>query len=293
MSENTMVLGFAEYEQQGKALAQALALDYEQVDIHHFPDGESKIRLPVNLPEKLIVCRSLNQPNEKLIELILVAASARKHGVKQLILVVPYLCYMRQDIEFHPGEVVSQKIIGKMLADYFDGVVTVDSHLHRINHLSEAVPLDMAINLTATQPMAEFLSEQMDSPFLLGPDGESRQWVSAIAQHQGLDFAVATKQRFGDRDVRITLPDADFAGRHIVLVDDVASSGRTLEVAAQLLQPFKPASISVLVTHALFIGDAIERLQKLGVENIWSCDSVPHKTNRISLANLLAASLKK
>ena len=292
MSLKSCVLGFQEYEQQAMAIAQAASMDYAQVDVHRFPDGESKIKIPTHLPQEVIVCRSLNQPNEKLIEILLVAAAAKQQGVKKIILIAPYLCYMRQDMEFHPGEIVSQKIIGKMLADYFDGVITVDSHLHRIDTLSQAIPLEMAVNLTATKPMAEFLKQQFEQPFLLGPDGESRQWVSAIAEYHGFDFAVATKQRFGDRDVRITLPDENFSGRHIVLVDDVASSGRTLEVAAELLQPHKPASISVLVTHALFMGDAMQRLKNQGVRNIWSCDSVVHETNQISLANLLAAACR-
>jgi len=293
MSSNTCLLGFSEYEQQAKAIAAAAAIDYAQVDIHRFPDGESKIFLPVNLPERVIVCRSLNQPNKKLIEILLVAAAAKQQGVKNIILLAPYLCYMRQDMAFNPGEIVSQKIIGKMLADYFDTVITVDAHLHRIEKLSQAIPLEKAINLTATQPMTNFLRQQFKRPFLLGPDAESKQWVSAIAQQQGFDFAVASKQRLGDRHVDITLPDVDFSERDVVLVDDMASSGRTLEVAASLLKPHKPASINVLVTHALFMGDAVQRLQRHGIQNIWSCDSVPHETNSISLAKIFAENLRE
>ncbi len=108
--------------------------------LHHFPDGESLIRLPPSLPEHVIVCRSLNQPNDKLIELLLCATTARELGAKRLTLVAPYLSYMRQDIANQPGEAVSQRIVGKLLAELFDDVLTVDPHLHRISSLDPGDP---------------------------------------------------------------------------------------------------------------------------------------------------------
>lgn len=293
MSHPALILGFPECEQQVEKLADITGINHAEVVIHRFPDGESKLTLPENLPVHVIIYRSLDHPNDKLVELLLVAAAARQQGCSQLTLMAPYLCYMRQDIAFNPGEIVSQKIIGKLLADNFDAVITVDSHLHRIQHLSEAVPLKTAINLTATHPMSDFLKEKLENPFLIGPDEESEQWVAAIAEFQGFDYAVAHKERHGDKDVTIKLPQAGYEGRDLVLLDDVASTGRTLEIAATELIKFNPSSISILVTHALFVDDAIERLCKLGIDNIWSCDSVIHPSNRISLAGLLGECVKK
>lgn len=286
-----MVLGFAEYQTQASALAAQLSLPYATISVHHFPDGESQLTLPSPLPEQLIICRSLNQPNDKLIELLLTAGSARRHGVKKLILVAPYLCYMRQDKAFHQGEVVSQQIIGKLLADAFDQVLTVDAHLHRIANLQQAIPTQQAINITATAPMAAFIQQTLAKPLLIGPDSESEQWVSAIAAHQHLDYAIASKQRLGDKHVEVTLPEANYTGRDIVLVDDMASTGHTLLEAAKKIQAFAPASISVLVTHALFINHADADLNNAGIDHIWSCDSVPHPSNCITLAPLLAEQL--
>ncbi len=165
MDSKSIVLGFPDYQQQAKNLAKAAGLDYADISIHRFPDGESKVQLPETLPEHVILCRSLDHPNDKLVELILAADGAKALGAKRLTLVAPYLSYMRQDIAFHPGEVVSQKVIGRLLADYFDQVLTVDSHLHRIHHLSEAIPIKQAINLTATQPMGAFLNDTVERPF--------------------------------------------------------------------------------------------------------------------------------
>jgi len=288
MSNTGLIIGFPEYREPAQRLAEARGLSYAEVGIHSFPDGESCLRLPEKMPSHVVFCRSLDHPNEKLVELLLAAAGARELDVEKLTLVAPYLCYMRQDKAFHPGEVISQQAIGKLLADYFDELLTVDAHLHRVHQLSDAVPAKRAINLNATEPMASFLAKHLEAPVLLGPDEESEQWVAAIAAHEKLTYGVARKQRFGDKQVRVTLPPGHFEGRNIVLVDDVVSTGCTLEAAAGKLASHHPASVSVLVAHPLFAGDALERLRAAGVSNIWSCDTIVHETNAVFLAEMLA-----
>jgi len=294
-NEKSLLLGFPESRKQAKELAELAGISYADIEIHRFPDGESKVTLPAELLKShkhIIIYRSLDHPNDKLIELILAAEGARELGANNHTLIAPYLAYMRQDKAFNPGEVVSQKVIGKILATSFDAVITVDSHLHRIHELSQAIPTKLAINLSATEPMAAFLQCQVDKPFLLGPDEESLQWVEAIALQDKMEFAVATKQRKGDREVVVKLPVADYKGRNIVLVDDLASSGQTLIQAARQLKQYQPKSISVLVTHAFFKDDSIQQLHKEGVTNIWSCNSISHATNAVLLTELLAKGLK-
>ena len=287
------VLAFPDYRAPAQQLAGLAQLDCADVAVHRFPDGESKLSLPGELPEKVGICQTLDRPNAKLVELMLAATAAREQGASAVILLAPYLCYMRQDKAFHPGEVVSQKIIGAFLAHYFDAVVTVDAHLHRISRLSQAIPLQQATNLSAAETMGRFLRGRCERPLLVGPDTESEQWVAAIAAHDGLDHCIAQKRRFGDSDVAVELPEYAFAGRDVILVDDVASTGTTLQMAAEELRRRDAASVSVLVTHALFVGDACERLERAGVDNIWSCDSVLHPSNCLALAPLLAGSLRE
>ncbi len=288
---DTLMLGFSEYQAQPQQLANHIGLAYKEVKIHHFPDGESKVSLPGTLPKKVILCRSLDNPNHKLIELMLAAMTARKLGATELTLVAPYLCYMRQDKAFHPGEAISQQIIGQQLAQWFDSVITVDPHLHRISNLNEAIPNIKTITLTATQPIAHFLGKTYDNPLLIGPDEESEQWVAAVAKTQGLEYLIGKKQRLDDYRVEIDFSGSTCTGRHLILLDDIASTGRTLETTAQALQPYKPASISAVVTHALFMDDAIKRLKNAGINQIFSTNSIPHPTNNISLTELLGNAL--
>ena len=282
-----MVLSFDDYEAQSKNLATALNVPCKIIQRHRFPDGENKLTLPTPLPEHAIICRSLNHPNEKLLELLLAAKTARKLGVKSLTLVAPYLCYMRQDIAFHPGEAVSQTIVGDFLAALFDHVITVDPHLHRIQDLQQAIPTKNAISLSATSLMANFLSERFKRPVLLAPDSEAEQWVKAVAEPNDWEYGICNKIRSGDRKVDITLPDINLNGREVIIVDDVASSGQTLAVAIKQCLAKQAKQVDVLITHALFSTEAKHCLVVAGVRNIWSTDSVTHESNVIALDNLL------
>jgi ribose-phosphate pyrophosphokinase len=291
--EQSILLGFPEYEAAARRLAAEADIPYASVEIHEFPDGESLVRLPSELPGNVIFCRSLNQPNSKLIELELAAAAARELGADRLTLVAPYLCYMRQDRAFNAGEAISQRIIGRFLARHFDGLLTVDPHLHRTPRLGDAVPVEQAISISAAPVMAQWLASLPYEPTLVAPDEEAKQWVSAIAQPAGLSFAVATKTRFGDRRVQIALPDIVLQGRHMVIVDDVLSTGRTIVEAARLLLDGGAASVSALVTHALFADDAVADLERAGINEIHSTDSVPHMTNSLTLAATLSDALSR
>jgi ribose-phosphate pyrophosphokinase len=287
-----MILAFPDYLSGAQRLADRLNAPLAEVGLHRFPDSESFIRLPPSLPAHVIVCRSLNQPNDKLIELLLCAATARELGAKRLTLVAPYLCYMRQDFANQPGVAVSQRIIGKMLAGLFDDVITVDPHLHRISSLDQAIPVKNAISLSAADEIGRFLKQRLDYALLLGPDSESEQWVATIANKIGFDYCIAHKERRGDKQIEMTLPDNNFLNKSVVIIDDMASTGRTLGKATRLLQAAGSKDIYAVVTHPLFCDDAEAHILQAGIKSIWSTDSIDHPTSCIKLDSLLANAIK-
>ena len=286
-----LVLGFADYAAPAQRLADRLRVPCGQVTVHRFPDGESRVTVPVPVPARIALCRSLDRPNDKLVETILAAAAARQHGADTVTLVAPYLPYMRQDAEFTPGDAVSQRIVGALLAERFDAVVTVDPHLHRVATLGEAVPAKRAIALSAAALFGDYLAPRAPDALLVGPDEESAQWLAAAAAGHRFETAVCRKVRRGDRDVAVDVPPAHLAGRAVVLVDDMASTGTTLAVAARRCLALGAATVDALVVHGLFVGDAVGDLRRAGVRHVWSTDSVLHATNVLPLAGLLAGAL--
>jgi len=287
-----MILCFDDEVDFARGLGLASGLPVQRIARHRFPDGELKLTLPPRLGAEVRILRSLHAPNEKLVELILAARAARELGAREVTLVAPYLAYMRQDSAFKPGEVVSQKVIGRLLADLFDAVVTVDPHLHRIATLSDAVPLARAVALSAAPLIGHFVAMRGRNPMLVGPDAESAQWVHVAATYNGLPWTVCRKTRHGDTEVDVELPAAEIEGRDVVLIDDVASSGHTLAAAARALKGAGAARVDAVVTHAVLAPEAGALLKAAGIGEFWSTDSVPHESNALSVVPLIADALR-
>ena len=290
---DSALLAFDDEWELAIALGHQMAIDPQLIECHRFPDGELKLRLPDLLPRRVVLLRGLHQPNEKLIELLLAVPAARELGARHITLVCPYLAYMRQDIAFRPGEAVSQRHIGELLAHLVDGVITIDPHLHRIASLDTVIPGVRCTALSAAELLGDWVAARRTDALLLGPDEESLQWVARAAQATGLDHAVCRKLRLGDRDVRIALPEIDWSGRRVVLMDAVASTGRTLVETAHACLGAGARSVDVAVTHALFVGDALAQLRAAGVGEIWSTDAVPHGSSVVSVAPMLADALRE
>lgn len=292
----SLLLYFDDERAAALRLAAACGLEAAAIERHRFPDDELRLRLPLDeaarLPEQLVIYRGLDHPNERLVELLLLAGEARALGARRLLLVSPYLAYMRQDIAFNPGEVVSQRIVGRFLAEHFDALLTVDPHLHRVASLNEAVPLADAVTLSGAPALAELIARQRPQAVLIGPDAESRQWIEVAAAGHGFAHGVCRKVRHGDREVSIELPDLPLAGRQVVLLDDIASSGRTLAQACRQLLAAGASSVDVAVTHALFAGDALATIRAAGVDQVWSTDCIAHPSNAVAMAPYLAAALR-
>ena len=264
------------------------------IAVHRFPDGELRVTVGPAASTTILYV-PLDQPNDKLISVLFTAEALRRNGAERLVLVAPYLCYMRQDKAFQPGEAISQKVIGSVLARTFDRVITVDAHLHRTKNIQSVFPGIEADNLSAMPAIAEVLQAAgLDRrTVVVGPDAESEPWVSDLADRLGVVHAVAQKSRRGDHLVECRFTDPRlFAGRPTLLVDDIVSSGGTLIACAKAITAAGSASVDAIVTHALFAPESITEFAQNGIRSIRSTHSVPHPTNAIALDDLLAAALR-
>lgn len=273
-------------------LAARLGLPLHDIAIHRFPDGEIRVTAGPAAPTGIIYA-SLDQPNDKLIAILFAAEALRREGATRLVLVAPYLCYMRQDAAFHPGEAISQRAVGRLLAATVDRVITVDAHLHRTADIEAVFPGIAADNLSAMPAIAEALAGIDGATIVAGPDAESRPWVSDLATRLGLEYAVGRKTRHGDRSVEIDFAgQTAVAGRPVLLVDDIVSSGGTLTTCARTLKQSGAATIDAVITHALFPPDMAEEFAGAGIRSVRSTSSVAHPTNAIPLDTVLAGALR-
>ncbi|WP_374831322.1 ribose-phosphate pyrophosphokinase [Paenochrobactrum pullorum] len=271
------------------AAAIAAAGDYQlgSLETRHFPDGESYVRFLDNVEGRDVdlIC-TLAHPNDNFLAVVFAADAAREFNSRSVNLVTPYLAYMRQDIRFKSGEAITSRTFARLVSSSFDSLLTIDPHLHRYHSLSEIYTIP-ARHLASAPVLAKWISQNIEKPLLIGPDEESEQWVSEIGELAGAPFTVLRKTRYGDRNVEIHMGDlSQWKDRTPVLVDDIASSGRTMVEAAKQLQTQGLAKPVCVVVHGLFADDAFERLSAIA-EKVVSTDCVPHSSNGISVAELL------
>lgn len=278
-----------------RRLAVRLGVTSQEIAVHRFPDEELRVTVAPAMATT-IVFASLDHPNDKLLTLLFASEALRRGGARRLVLVAPYLCYMRQDTAFHQGEAISQKVIGRLLAGAMDRVVTVDAHLHRTKNIGDVFPGIEADDLSAMPAIAQVLQTSSFDPatVVVGPDEESRVWVSDLAGRLGTQHAVARKIRRSDRSTEISFADPGlFAGRPVLLVDDIVSSGGTLIACAKALRAAGASTIDAIVTHALFAPELVGKLFEAGIRSVKSTDSVPHPSNAIALDQILAEALRR
>jgi ribose-phosphate pyrophosphokinase len=285
-----MIHSFEDSAALGRQLARALGMPVAPVRVHHFPDGEILVRVAPKVGRQAILLHTLHNPNSKLIEILLAADALRRAGAKSVILVAPYLPYMRQDAVFSPGEPISQKVIADCLGRSFDRIVTIEPHLHRTHRMSDVFPCSSAA-LSAAPLIGRWIERTGRNTLVVGPDEESAPWIRSIADAAQLSYVVGKKQRLGDRRVEIEFPELPARSR-AVIVDDIASSGGTLAVAARTLRRKGIATVDAAVVHAIFAPRAVSRIRAAGVRTLVSCDTIPHATNAIRTLPLLAAALQ-
>jgi len=199
---------------------------------------------------------------------------------------------MRQDRRFNPGEAVTSRQIAKLLSDAFDWLATVDPHLHRYSSLSEIYRIPTEV-VHAAPLISEWIRANVQVPLIIGPDGESEQWVSAVAKEAGAPYTVLQKIRHGDRDVEISVRDASNIGdRTPVFVDDIISSGRTMAEAVRLIAAKATRSPVCVAVHGIFADNSDLLLTKAGTRVVTS-NSVPHATNAIDVGPLLVPAIRE
>lgn len=276
-----------------RAIVDATGGTVGELETRRFPDGEAYVRVPTPCAgADVVLCAGLHPPDEQTLQTLLAAATLRDLGAARVLLVAPYLPYMRQDSRFRDGEGVTSRYYAALLSGHFDGIVTVDPHLHRYASLSEVYSVPAA-RVHAAPAIGAWIRENVADPVLIGPDAESRQWVEAAAAVADAPFIVLEKVRRGDRDVSVSAPDlAGQDGRQPVLLDDIISSGRTMAEAVMHVNGGGGRPPVCIAIHPVFADGAVADLRTAGAGRVVSCNTIRHSTNAIDVSPLIAAACR-
>jgi ribose-phosphate pyrophosphokinase len=274
----------------GRNVRELIGGEEGKVLLRSFPDGESYLRVETDVKgREVIINASLFHPNDLVLNLLFLVDALRIQGAKRIGLLAPYLSYMRQDKVFQPGEALTSVTFANLLSSYFSYLVTVDPHLHRYHSLGD-IYLIPTLAVAAAPLMTEWIKENVENPFLIGPDEESAQWVKEVAGE--FPYIILKKIRYEDGHVEITWPEmGDLGDKTPVLVDDIISSGGTMLRTIQHLKDHGISPPFCMAIHPVFSGNSYQELLTAGVKGIVTCNSIPHPSNQIDLAPLLVQAL--
>lgn len=274
-------------------LCEKLAVTHGYLHSRRFPDEESYLCVDTHVKgSHCIVLADLSHPDPKCLPLLFLVETLREMGAASVGLVAPYLSYMRQDKRFAKGEAVTSRIFAELLSHYVDWLVTVDPHLHRYHSLGEIYSIPRRV-VHGASLLAHWLVSQQNV-LLVGPDEESRQWVSEVSKRCGHPFVVGEKQRMGDREVSVTLPQlTSFNSRSAVIIDDVISSGQTLIKCIDALHEQGIEQVACAAIHGIFADDADSKLLAKGITQLVTTNSIPHYSNLLDLSDILLAPINE
>lgn len=284
-----MLIAVPGNEDHARGLGARLGLSVLVPELRQFPDGEIYVRIHGEVGDDAVIVGNVSGDN--FLRVAFLAGTARDLGARRVGLVAPYLAYMRQDSRFNPGEGVTAHYFGRLMSTTVDWLVTVDPHLHRLDSLANVYAIPTSV-VRAAPVIARWIATAIERPVLVGPDAESVQWVSRVAEHCGAPYAILEKTRRGDRDVSISAPAQAWNGHTPVLIDDIVSTGRTMIEATRQLRAAGSAAPMCVAIHAVFADALHDTLIEAGASGIVTCDTIPHATNRIAIADPLADAVR-
>jgi ribose-phosphate pyrophosphokinase len=279
-------------EDVAKKLSKKIKANIIKTEIRVFADGESKITLNGKISKKKsVVVQSIYPPVDTNLIQALSLISKAKETSSEVIAVIPYMGYARQDREFLPGEIITMKVLGKL----FKGagaskIIAVDIHsMVGFKHFTIKTK-----NVSAIPELVRYVKKlSLKNPLVVSPDQGGKERAKEFAKELGSEYIALEKKR--DRKtgkVQIKTKNLDeVANRDLILVDDMISTGGSIVKATQFLKKQKCKKVYVACTHALLMNNAEKRIRKAGVTKIISANTIPGKTSIVDISNTIAKAI--
>jgi ribose-phosphate pyrophosphokinase len=284
-----------------ETLAAELGTGLGALDIHRFPDGELHVEIQESVRgHDVYLLQPTNSPTERhLLELLLLADASHRAGAARLTAVIPYFGYARQDRRASGREAVGARLVANLLESggLLERVVAIDVHTAAIEGFF-GIPLE---HLSAVSMLKEFVGVHASpDSVVVAPDLGAAKLAERYAKPLELPVVMVHKSRISGSEVSVRGITGDVRGRKPIIVDDIISTGGTIEAAINtLLEKGCKPQITVVASHGLFVGPAVERLSAAPVQRFVVTDSVrrpeelPLPLEVVSLAPLLAEAVDR
>lgn len=292
MAEHVKIFSGAATRYLAEKIAAAYGQPLGNCVLSKFSDGEFQTSLEETVRGATVfLVQSTFPPTDNLFELLLMVDAAKRASAKEIIAVLPYYGFARQDRKDQPRVAIGSKLVADMLATAgVDRVMTMDLHADQIQGFFN-VPVDHLYASTMFIPYIESL--KLPNLTMAAPDMGGSKRANAYAKHLKSEIVICYKQRSKANVVDSITAIGDIEGRNIVLIDDIIDTGGTLCKAADMMMDRGAASVRALITHPVLSGKAYEIVEKSKITELIVTDTIPLKQESpkikvLSVANMFA-----
>jgi ribose-phosphate pyrophosphokinase len=285
-----------------KAISAKLGIPLQQTEVQRFSDGEIRVELMENVRgcKAFIIQPTCAPANDNLMELLLMADALRRSSVEEIIAVIPYFGYARQDRR--PGYTrvpISASVVAHMIeAAGIDHVITVDLHATQIQGFFQ-VPVDniTAVNLFVSDVYHKWMDE---NPIIVSPDVGGVARARSVAKNlKDMDLAIVDKRRPKANVSEVMNIIGDVSDRTCIMIDDMVDTAGTLAKAANaLIEVGGARRVIAYASHGVLSGKALDNIEGSKLHQLVITDTIPlkytsDKVRQISMATLLAETITR
>lgn len=270
------------------------------IKLDRFPDGEISVEImeSVRGRDTIVLQTTALDPDHYLMELLVIIDALKRASAKSVMAIIPYFGYCRQDRQDKPRVPITGKLVANLIEKAgATRVLTIDLHAGQLQGFFD-IPVD---NLHGRQPLAEaFRKQYPDECIVVAPDVGSIKIARAYARNLETDFAIVDKHRVSPKEIGVVRLIGDVKGKNVLLADDMCTTGGTLLSAAKACQEKGAKRIFAIITHGLFVGDSLEKIEKSPIEALFISNTIPFsdalkhstKIKSVSIAPLLAKAIQ-
>ena len=284
-----------------EGIAKFLKIPLGKIDIQEFSDGEIWVAFEENIRnEDVFIIQSTNPPTDNIMELLLMLDAAKRASAKNVIAVIPYLGYGRQDRKDKPRVPISARLMLDLItAVGVNRIITMDLHSPQIQGFVN-IPFDHLYSRIVILDRLKKFNLNQNTGVVLAPDVGSANMSQSYAKKLNLSFALIDKRRPAKNKTEVVNLVGELKNKHVLIVDDMIDTAGTLCNAANTAEKEGALSVTAIATHPVLSGRAIEKLQKSPIEKVIVCDTIKlnkekifNKLEIVSVANIFGESIKR
>lgn len=282
-----MIVSGSASQSLAAALADTLGEPLAEVEYDRFPDGELLASVPGFDADRAVIVAS-TVSSDAHVEVLQLQDAVREAGAEEVVTILPYMGYARQDRAFEAGHPISARAVARAIATGADRVLTVNPHEAAVCEFFE--PSATAVDAAGT--LADPLPDDLADPVFLAPDAGAVGIAETVRNAYGSGAVDHfEKVRYSGTDVEVEPSDVTVEGRDVVVADDIVATGGTMSEAVGVLREREVARVFVACVHPLLVRNAYARLARAGVEAVYGTDTIERPASSVSVAPRLAAAL--